>query len=265
MSPPDLTPPRPGPTVVARNVAGFLVLAWTLVTTVALSNVTHPRRALPLLKALLRLMFWCFGLRIHTVGQDDLPTRTHYLYLANHTSWLDHFIALAVAPGYLIGLEKAESFRIPLYGRTIRRWGQIPIKREDPIAAREACRKIEEQIRHGVEVMLFPEGTRSKDGRLGTFKKGVFHIAASAKVDVVPVAFVGLWELAGAGRRLVRPGEVTVRFGAPITGDSVEGAELSALMHQVHDEIEHLLSRGHQGVSQRQTPREAPPPVTDTK
>lgn len=94
--------------------------------------------------------------------------------------------------------------------------GCVFIERGDHERARESLRKAAERIRNGLCMVVFPEGTRSKDGHLLEFKKGPFHLAAEARVPIVPVALIGTSALLPSGSMGIQSGEVVVRFGEPL-------------------------------------------------
>lgn len=222
------TSPRPS---AVRNAAAYAVFALLLVFFLAANLLFRPRRILRPLKAALRLMFRMVGLRIRVNGAERLDPNGAYLYMSNHVTLIDHLIALAYLPGYLVGLEKAETLRLPVYGWAARRWGQVHIDRADSRSAAEACRAIEERLLAGTGVVLYPEGTRSRDGRLLPFKKGVFHIAVNTRATVVPLALKGLHRLLPPGRATAAAGEVELHIGRPLAAPE-PGPDAVALLSQ---------------------------------
>lgn len=187
-------------------------------------------------------MLRAFGIRVRLIGTESLDPAHTYLYLSNHVSWLDSLIAVAVIPDFLIGLEKVENFRLPLYGAALREWGNIPIDRADHESAVKSCQAVAERLKEGTAVMLFPEGTRTRDGKLGTFKRGPFHVALDAGAVVVPVVFADLFEISRKGRFLVRPGTVEMRFGREIDCVSFPKNGVDRLASEVRQQMEKLLA-----------------------
>ena len=113
-------------------------------------------------------------------------------------------------------------FRIPGYGWFMRIVGQLPVDRKDKELTARSFEQALEMLRRGESFCVFPEGHRTRDGRLGRFYPGAFRLALSARVPIVPVAVRGLRNLCPPGEWRIRPGRVQVFFGRPIP---VEGTE----------------------------------------
>ncbi len=113
-------------------------------------------------------------------------------------------------------LAKKEVFRIPLLARALLLAQMIPVDRSDPSAAKASVEQALVNLKAGVSYLIFPEGTRSPDGRLRPFKKGSFVMAIRAGVPVVPVSVSGAHHLMRKGSLALRPGVVGVHFGQPI-------------------------------------------------
>jgi 1-acyl-sn-glycerol-3-phosphate acyltransferase len=192
------------------------VLASLLVFFLVASLVLRPTRLLRPIKAMVRLMCRAFGWRIRVVGGERMDPSRSYLLMSNHLSNFDHFIALGYLPGYMVGLEKVETLKVPVYGWAARRWGQLHVDRNDLASAIVSCKMVEQRLAEGVNVVVYPEGTRSRDGRLQPFKKGPFHIAVDSQAVILPIVLKGLHELLPKGRMLVAPGEVELHVAEPI-------------------------------------------------
>jgi 1-acyl-sn-glycerol-3-phosphate acyltransferase len=193
--------------------------------------------------------FWAFislkvaGITVSVEGAEH-ARQPPYILMVNHQSALDISVLLAAMPVPFKFIARSSLFRIPLFGWAIRRARYISIDRDNP---REALKAIEEaggRIREGMTVLIFPEGTRSKDGTLQPFLKGGFFLAARAQVPVVPVAIIGSAKLHPKGSVLSPPhhsGHVTVRIGAPVIIEGKGTAAKGELMGVVRGEIERLL------------------------
>lgn len=180
------------------------------------------------------------GVRVKPEGRENIPGGT-CLFLANHTSAVDPVAILMSIPARVAFLAKQELFRIPFLGAAMRLAGFLAIdrgSRED--AARNADRAIE-QLRHGVSMVLYPEGTRSPDGRLGAFKRGGFLIAIRAGVPVVPVTILGAEAVLPRGEWRLRPGEIRVRFHPWIDAGACRPEEREALLARVRTAIASAL------------------------
>jgi 1-acyl-sn-glycerol-3-phosphate acyltransferase len=155
------------------------------------------------------------------VGWEALPEelrsgRRPAIFIGNHTSLFDPPLMIATLPGRPVFLAKRELARVPFLGWVIWLAGFIFIDRGQHDAARRSIGKAVARIRAGQSIVAFPEGTRSRDGRLLPFKKGLFHLALEAGVSVVPFAICGGVEILPKGAWRVKGGPYRIRLGAPL-------------------------------------------------
>jgi 1-acyl-sn-glycerol-3-phosphate acyltransferase len=156
------------------------------------------------------------GVRVDVEGLDRLDPQATYVFMSNHTSNLDPPILLPLIPRRTSVLVKKELFRIPVFGRAMRMTSLVPVDRTNREKAIESLRAGCDVLRAGINMMVFAEGTRSRDGRLLPFKKGPFYMAMETGVPIVPVTIVGTHELQPKGQMLSRPGVVRVIFHEPV-------------------------------------------------
>jgi 1-acyl-sn-glycerol-3-phosphate acyltransferase len=156
------------------------------------------------------------GVKVEVRGMEKLEAGRNYIFMANHTSNLDPPVLLPTIPGRCSVLVKKELFRIPILGTGMKMAALVPVDRSDREAAIESVNAAIAVLRQGLHMLIFPEGTRSRDGRLLPFKKGPFHLAIDAGVFIVPVTMLGTYELWPKTRFALRPGAVTVVFHRPI-------------------------------------------------
>jgi len=170
-------------------------------------------RVYPCVRALVAVLLRLF-LRVEAKNPGHVPRGGPVLLVANHSSLLDPPLIGVVAPRHLWFLAKAELFRIPLFGPLLWRLNARPLRREgsDPGALRAALRVLEEDG----ALLIFPEGTRGPEGTLRPAKAGAGMLAVRSGAPVVPVYVSGSGRVWPKGRRLFRPGKVTVTFGAPL-------------------------------------------------
>ncbi len=160
---------------------------------------------------------WIAGLKLLVHGKEKLsPTQT-YLFLSNHQSNLDAPIIISVAGRQLRALFKQEMMRIPVLPLAMRKVGFVPIDRTDPARAHASLDQGAQMLKDGHSFFAFPEGTRSRNGSLGPFKKGVFHMALKSGVPIVPVSIKNASVVQPAGTYAIRPGVVEVTFHDPIS------------------------------------------------
>ncbi len=219
-------PEKPKPSLL-RHYAGYTVMAVLLFFFLGTSLVVKPRRVLGPIKALARLMLRAFGFRItvHGVPRPD-PDAT-YVYMSNHISMFDHFIGLGYIPGYLVGLETHEDKSIPVYGWAARRWGQIFVDRDNAYNSLQGYQQIKERLASGISLLLFPEGYRTRDGKLRPFKTTMFQFAIEAQATVIPVVITGMFPLCSRNSERYLAGDVGYHFGEPIpvTGSDREARD----------------------------------------
>ena len=136
------------------------------------------------------LMF--LGAKVQVIGAENLPPPGEAaLYCPNHSSFLDIFVLSAYLPRYIKYISKIEILRIPLIGWAMQLARHIPLRRSDRRSQMETFREAVASLQAGNNVIAFPEGTRSKDGRPIAFKKGPFTMAAKAGTRVVPISIIG--------------------------------------------------------------------------
>jgi 1-acyl-sn-glycerol-3-phosphate acyltransferase len=128
--------------------------------------------------------------RVRVSGREKLPWRGAAVLVANHLSTLDILVVYALFRPFK-WVSKAELFRVPVLGWNMRLNDYVPVRRGDRESIREMMDHCRAHLARGVPVLLFPEGTRSKDGRLQAFKDGAFKLAVEARVPVIPVAITG--------------------------------------------------------------------------
>jgi 1-acyl-sn-glycerol-3-phosphate acyltransferase len=156
------------------------------------------------------------GIRVRTVGREKLEDGRAYLFMSNHASNLDPPVVVPVLGRRITMIAKQEVFKVPILGRGMRACGFIAVNRADRASAVESVRGAVGAMRSGVGMMVFPEGTRSPDGKLQPFKKGPFHLAMEAGVPVVPITIAGSYEAWPKGSVSLHPREVVVTFHSPI-------------------------------------------------
>lgn len=156
------------------------------------------------------------GVKIGVRGLQHLEPGRNYIFMSNHVSNLDPPVLIPIIPGRCSVLVKKELFRVPILGTGMRLGDLVPVDRGDREAAIESVQAATTVLRKGLHMVIYPEGTRSEDGRLLPFKKGPFHLAMDSGVPVVPVTILGTYESWPKTRFALRPGTATVVFHPPI-------------------------------------------------
>lgn len=179
------------------------------------------------------------GVKIEVRGLEPLQPGRSYIFMANHVSNLDPPVLIPSIPGRCSVLVKKEVFRIPILGVAMKVARLVPVDRSNREAAIESVRAAAEVLRRGLNMVIYPEGTRSTDGRLLPFKKGPFHLAIEAGVPVVPVTILGTAECWPKGSWAMKPGKATLVFHQPI--DPPGFADRDRLMAAVREQIASAL------------------------
>jgi 1-acyl-sn-glycerol-3-phosphate acyltransferase len=156
------------------------------------------------------------GIKVTVNGLANIDPTQSYIYMSNHQSNFDIPVLLAYLPVQFRWLAKAELFKIPIFGRAMRGAGYVKIDRFNQEAAFESLNEAAEKMKNGVSVMIFPEGTRSRDGKIRPFKKGGFVMAVDAGVPIVPVVLKGTWTIMEKSSLRINTGEVSLNLKAPI-------------------------------------------------
>ena len=181
------------------------------------------------------------GVKIVVDNRANLVPGQPYVFMANHASSLDIWAVFVAIPRRIRLIAKKQLARIPFFGWVMWAGRFIFIDRKNGVAARRSIDVAQRRIHDGDSVLLFPEGTRTRDGSLMPFKKGGFHLAVKAGVPIVPVALRGTYELMPPGSLLLRSGTITVIIGEPIPTQGISDEERAALNDRVRGIVEAML------------------------
>jgi 1-acyl-sn-glycerol-3-phosphate acyltransferase len=186
-----------------------------------------------------RLGLFMAGIKITVSGSELLPDGP-MIVMSNHASNFDILAMQGYFPRPLSWIAKKELFSIPVFGWSMKRGGYIPLDRSDGRKALKSMEEAAQQIRSGTSVIVFPEGTRTRDGHLLPFKRGGFLLSVRAGVPVVPVSIVGSFAINPGGSLGLNLGRsVQLKIHAPITLPTSlkRGEAEELLMQQVHAAI----------------------------
>jgi len=178
------------------------------------------------------------GVRASLSGEDQIVPGGPYIFMANHQGAFDIFVLLACLTVDFKWIAREEIFKIPIIGWAMRAAGYISIDRRGRKKAVRSIERAVARIQEGTSVLVFPEGTRSPDGKIHAFKKGGFTLAVKAGVPIVPISIRGSREVLPRGSLKVTPGEIEVIVGQPIRTDNRSPATRQGLMDDVREAIE---------------------------
>ncbi|MDR1415923.1 MAG: 1-acyl-sn-glycerol-3-phosphate acyltransferase [Prevotellaceae bacterium] len=172
--------------------------------------------------------------RVVVKGRENVDRRQAYVITSNHQSMLD-IVLLYSVPLFFKWVSKKEVYRIPLVGQLLWLHGDVCIKRGDPKSARKMLQDCADFLSQGLSIMMFPEGTRSKDGLVGRFREGAFTLAKSGGVPILPVAIDGTRKFStGNGGWLNARQLFQVTIMPPISAEEVAASTVKELQEKVH-------------------------------
>ncbi len=222
-------------------VAVAATVFFGLSSTVACLIVRNGNIAIVLGGMWSRVILRAAGIRVRYLGLENRDRQLPCVFIANHQSMVDIWALLPVLPRGTRFVAKESLFHIPVLGWAIGAAGFIPIDRSNINKAMKSLEKAVSRIRAGNSVILFPEGTRSKDGLLRSFKKGAFHLALKARVPIVPVTIQGSFQRLKPDSLRITPGVVVMQFGEPLDTVSYTENSVNELKDELHRRIESTL------------------------
>src|SRR5436305_11636855 len=196
-------------TILATILGALVAFPWTWISGSA--DVLYAI-AMSIARTGLRIA----GVRIQIEGMERINPSETYIFMCNHVSNLDPPILISKLPRRTSVLVKKELFQVPILGRAMLMGDLVPVDRRNREAAVNSMGAAEEVMAKGLNMTVFPEGTRSPDGRLLPFKKGPFYLAIDSEVPVVPVTILGSDALMPKGSPIIRFGTVRLVFHAPV-------------------------------------------------
>ncbi|MBA4421916.1 MAG: 1-acyl-sn-glycerol-3-phosphate acyltransferase [Syntrophus sp. (in: bacteria)] len=176
-----------------------------------------------------RMLLRLTSTRVDVIGRENVLMEKPQIFMANHQSDFDVLIVLAHIPGQFRWIAKKELFKIPLFGKAMRNAGYIEIDRQNHEKALKSLDEAAQKIREGKSVVTFPEGTRSRDGKIRPFKQGMFHLAIQAGVPIVPISIIGAHEIMPKRTLKVKPGRITMVIDRPV--------DVSGYTHETRGEL----------------------------
>jgi len=184
-------------------------------------------------KSYSRISLAVFGIRVDGRGRERVDPSKPYVFMSNHVSHADSPALALTIPHPLHWVFKKELGKIPVFGWVLSSGGQVMVDRSSPEKAREALSEALAGLSGSNSILIYPEGTRSRDGKLQPFKKGGFWMALSAGLPIVPVRVSGSRDVVAADTLRITPGTITVEILPPIETAGRTVADIPELMEQV--------------------------------
>jgi len=215
----------------------IVILMTPVILVCMLAGVREP--LLRIGKWVMSLSRVVLGIRLEIEGLDRFGRKDAYVFMANHVSFLDGPLLFYVVPRLLRVIIKKSVFRLPVLGQGMRFVGFVPVDRKGIRGGKASIDLASRLMRErGYPFLIFPEGTRSRDGRIQPFRRGGFFLAIVAGAPIVPVSINGTFELMPKGSFIARRGTIRVVFHPPIAVDGYNRGNLEGLMAAVKAAIE---------------------------
>ena len=193
------------------------------------------------------------GVRFEVRKAAGFDSRQTSIFISNHVNIFDPFVVYSAIPQFLRGFELESHFKIPVYGWMMGRFGNIPVP---DAPSREGLEIMTQRAKAALDahisLIAFAEGSRTRNGHVQEFKKGIFNLAQKFGVPIVPVSIVGSYEFFQTGNWMLYPGKITVHLHDTIDTTKVPRSEVDALRKQVQEIVaqpveESLENRERQG------------------
>ena len=224
--------------------ATIFLSSLTIITSLITKNSDLPYN---ITKTWAKFVLAVSRIKVTVQGSYNIRSDRSYIYMSNHQSNFDIPVALAYFPFKFRWVAKAELFKIPIFGYAMHRIGHINIDRSNRRAAFKSLKKAAKNIREGVSVLIYPEGTRSKDGNIGPFKNGGFVLAVESGAPIVPVIIHGTWPIMSKDKILVKPGNVIIEIKEPIETKNYNRKTRNDLLKKVRNVICESFEKGKRG------------------
>jgi 1-acyl-sn-glycerol-3-phosphate acyltransferase len=224
-------------------ISGLCVFIPLGLVILSVSLIIDPKKVDRLIKAGCRTVLRFLFIRIESEGLHRFQKHKTYLFMSNHINLFDPFVLYGYIPNFIRGIELDKHFDWFFYGRIIRRLGMIPISHTNMQQAVKSLDEAKYRIKNGTSILILPEGGRTLDGKFKPFKRGAFHLAKEAGVDIVPLVMVGAYEIKRKGSLLIRPGTVILRFGNPIPHQTIRMMSIKETSDYIHAKMLDLFNR----------------------
>lgn len=227
------------------TVAALTFAVIALISVPAMELIGAKRYA-PFFRGSMRFLLRLAFVRLKVNNIENIQKGRTYLYMPNHVSILDAVILTAILPAHTVAVEEKRNFSFPVYGWINSRWGNIPIDRQSVMSSVRSFKVAEEALRNGQNMIIFPEGGRTLNGKLKPFKKLLFRTAQQAGQAIMPVALNGVFEVNKKGSIWMTPHKITVNFGKEIPAETVQASKADELSEKTRECLLTLLDEKYQ-------------------
>lgn len=177
-----------------------------------------------------KLTCWVALCNVKSKGHGKLNPKQSYVFIANHQGAFDIFLVYGFLGQNIKWVQKQSLRNIPFVGLASERAGHVFVDNSSAAARANTIKKAKQQIRNGVSMMLFPEGSRTKTGKLDRFKRGAYQIAVDMKLPIVPLTLNGPYDVLSIDSKLIRPGKLELIIHDPIPTENLTYDDIPSLI-----------------------------------
>ena len=182
-------------------------------------------------------------MRVKVKGRENIDKKTSYVFVANHQGAYDIFLIYGFLGHNFKWMMKKSLRRIPFVGKACAAAGHIFVDRSGPKSIRETLDMAEQTLRHGMSLVVFPEGSRTWNGKLQRFKKGAYQLAIDLNLPVVPLTIDGSFSVLSRSSYLIKPGKMILTIHKPLFPDPISGHDIETLMKKSYEAVESALPK----------------------
>jgi 1-acyl-sn-glycerol-3-phosphate acyltransferase len=203
---------------------------------IALAIVLDPKKHDWLQRTFCRRIIFFAGAKIQVVPSPGFdPSKTSF-FISNHVNLFDPFVLYCAIPQFVRGWELESHFEIPVYGWLMKRFGNVPVPDlRRPSDLRRMWRLTRDAVHAGISLIVFPEGKRTRDGRVSEFQEGAFRVAQQLEIPVVPVSIVGSFQHHRTGHWMFWPATISIHLHDTIDTRGMAKEDVPALCARVRD------------------------------
>lgn len=198
------------------------------------------------------------GVKFEVRRAPGFDARRTSIFICNHVNIFDPFVIYSAIPQFVRGFELESHFKVPVYGWMMGRFGNVPVPDAPSREGLEIMTKRAKQaLDSGVSLIAFAEGSRTRDGHVHEFKKGMFRIAQKFGIPIVPMSIVGSYEFFQTGNWMLHPGKITVYLHDTIHPAEIERADLDELRKRVQQIVAAPVEQSLRNYAQQEVAGEA--------
>ena len=196
-----------------------------------------------MMKIVFAVINFLSGAKVRYIGFEKIPENTPVLYVANHESFFDVLLTLTRLPGMICFIAKKQFGKIPIFSQALMMYNTLFIDRDDIKQGLQTILKAIENVKNGMSVFIFPEGTRSRDGKMNEFKEGSMKIAVKSGCPIVPIAISNTANVFENHFPKVAPAPVVIEILDPVFPDRFDRTEQKHLGKLCKERIEEARDR----------------------